>query len=130
MQIINNNFIIKGYNNDAGVDLLLPEDLYILPFETKIIDVVNPVKLSEREVGLILPRTSAAKAKLYVASCPIDPDYYGPLGIIVTNLHHEAQTFKQGTAISQLIVFRFEPINAKVKKRGTRTDSRFGKTGK
>lgn len=129
MELVNNEFIVKGYEDDAGVDLLLPEDVYILPFETKVIDVISPVKLTEREVGLILPRTFAARAKLYVASCPIDPHYYGPLGIIVTNLSHETQTFKQGTAIAQLMVFRFEPIKCRTRKRGKRSDSRFGKSG-
>lgn len=124
--------LCKGYANDAGYDVLLSQSVYLKPFETKVVDLGIQATPNEGTMYILLPRTSAAKQGLYVAACPIDPDYTGNIHAIVTNLGSEYILYNEGEAFCQLVPIQLANciLKANVKKQGRRTDGAFGSTGR
>lgn len=122
---------VKGYIDDAGVDIILDRDVTFMPMSTTTIDLNVNITPEASSAAFLCARTSAAQKGIQVAACPIDPFYNGNVSAIVTNISNDIITYKKGEAFCQYV--QFEIIandNVLTKKAGRRTDSKFGGTDK
>ena len=121
----------KGYEADAGTDVILIEDVTILPMSTMAINLHIQVTPDEGEMAVLCARTSAAARGLCVAMCPIDANYTGDVTAIVHNVSNEIITYKKGEAFCQIVGLPIvQPVSEVViKKEGKRSDGKLGSTG-
>lgn len=123
-------YFVKGYADDAGIDILLNKKITFAPSETQIVEL--PVKITPKEgtMAYLIERTSAAMKGLFVHSCPIDANYTGTIHAIVYNSSKNYITYNVGEAFCQVVPVTLATTLGKVpcKKEGKRTDSCFGGT--
>lgn len=120
----------KGYAADAGIDVLLSEDVTFMPMSSTTYNLKVNMTPDEGVMGILCSRTSAANKGLIVAMCPIDPHYSGDVMAIVHNVSNNIITYKKGEAFCQIVALPF--INStdgvKIKKEGKRTTGNLGST--
>ena len=123
----------KGYEADAGVDVILDRDVVILPMSTLSVDLNITVTPEECEMAVLCARTSAAAKGLCVAMCPIDANYTGNVTAIVHNVSNQILTYRKGEAFCQVVSLPITCCISKndieVKKSGKRSDGKLGSTG-
>lgn len=126
----NEIILSKGYKSDAGVDIIIGEDLTFMPHSTthKVLNLnICP---NDNEMAVLCARSSAAIKGLTVSMCPIDSGYSGKISAIVTNVSNKIIKYKKGESFCQVI---FIPINdnnieQNVRKIGKRSDGKLGST--
>lgn len=129
----NNNIFVKGYKEDAGIDICLQEDVTFMPMSSQSFSLKINVTPKEGEMAILCSRTSAASKGLIVAMCPIDPNYTGEVVAIVHNVSNSIINYKKGEAFCQVITIPFNEQNIDgvvIKKEGKRTDGKLGSTGR
>ena len=121
----------KGYEADAGVDVILNEDVVILPMSTINVNLKVNVTPPEGYMAVLCARTSAAAKGLCVAMCPIDANYTGEVTAIVHNVSNKILTYKKGEAFCQVVTLPISNCieNVQIKKEGKRSDGKLGSTG-
>ena len=130
MQTLNDR-LVKGYEDDAGADIILTEGVIFKAHSTTVVDLKLKANIPVRESGFLFERTSAAKQGLIVATCPIDPNYSGSVNAVVHNVSDNDLFYGAGEAFCQIVIVPIVPVKAdNVKKKGTRTDGAFGSTDK
>lgn len=125
----------RGYEEDAGVDITLTDDVVFMPMSTNCINLHVNIKPNEGEMGILCSRTSAANKGLIVAMCPIDANYTGEVMAIVHNISNSIITYKEGEAFCQVVMLPINKFDEQsddyyvvTKKEGKRTDGRLGST--
>ena len=96
---------VKGYIDDAGVDIILDRDVTFMPMSTTTIDLNVNITPEISSAAFLCARTSAAQRGIQVAACPIDPFYKGNVSAIVTNISNDIITYKKGEAFCQYVQF-------------------------
>lgn len=128
---INNRFV-KGYFDDAGVDIVLDKDVVLLPLSTQAVDLNVNVKPDEGTMSYLCARTSAANKGLIVAQCPIDPNFAGTVTAIVHNISNDVVIYKKGDSFCQVVTVDFGSSNLNtppvVKRAGKRSYGKLGST--
>lgn len=121
---------LKGYVEDAGVDIILKKEAVFLPISTTNIDLGVRITPEEDKVAFLFARTSAAAKGLCVASCPIDANFNGTVSAMVHNVSNNIIVYHEGESFCQYVMLD-AVINRdiKTKKEGKRSDSKFGGTG-
>ena len=124
----------------AGLDLCAatPESAPIRlgPGDRALIPTGFAVELPSGLEGQVRPRSGLAlKHGVTVLNAPgtVDADYRGEIGVILINLGREPVTISRGERIAQLIVSRFERVEAieSADLTGTsRGEKGFGSTGR
>ena len=123
--------MIKGYLEDAGVDIILDYDITFKAHSTTVVPLEVEADVLEDTCGMLIERTSAAKQGIIISHCPVDANYTGEIHAIVHNLSGNDITFPAGIAFCQYVVVRIETLrNIPCKKQGKRGDSAFGQTDK
>jgi len=132
----------KQYKDDIGIDLYLPENISVEPFETKFINLGIKAEFqgsNDKYYGYQLyPRSSISKTKLRLANSVgiIDPNYRGYLIAAVDNISDKTQHISKGERLFQLVFVQLtKPTNVEIiredqlstTERGT---GGFGSTGK
>lgn len=95
----------KSHLPDVGLDIFLPEDIYLEPLETKTIGLGLAVAIPEGFAGLLVPRSSVAQRGLIIQTSIIDPDYTSEIHLIVTNCSNHQQYAKKGQRLCSLVMF-------------------------
>lgn len=123
---------VKGYEDDAGCDVILEQDVTFMPMSTTKFDLGVHVTPSENEMSFLCSRTSAAAKGLIVAMCPIDPNFNGTVTAIVHNLSNDIIEYRKGEAFCQVVTTPIKHIvkDVYVKKEGRRSSGKLGSTGK
>ena len=122
----------------AGLDLCAatPEPVRLAPGERALIPTGFAVELPSGFEGQVRPRSGLAlKHGVTVLNAPgtVDADYRGEIGVVLINLGREAVTIGRGERIAQLVVCRFERVDAieSADLTGTsRGEKGFGSTGR
>jgi len=124
---------VKGYWDDAGIDIVLDKDATFMPMSTTTFGLNVKITPKEGDMAILCSRTSAAAKGLIVAMCPIDPNYNGEVMAIVHNISNKIITYKKGEAFCQAVTIPFVSTNCDdkigVKKQGKRSDGKLGSTG-
>ena len=129
------NKFMKGYKNDAGVDVVLDKEVIFLPHKTTSVNLNVKVTPKKGEMAVLCARTSAAIKGLNVAMCPIDADFNGNITAIVHNVSNNIITYKPGESFCQWVGIKLcniDNVSDKIiiKKEGKRTDGKLGSTDK
>jgi dUTP pyrophosphatase len=130
--------ISHNYNSDCGLDLYMPEDITVEPYETKLIDLAIKCEyLAEDKSYLgyqLYPRSSIYKTKIRLANSVgiIDPEYRGYLKVVVDNISDKPQQLLKGNRYFQLVFIKMDKPN-KIKivnelSITTRNENGFGST--
>ena len=97
----------KGYKDDAGVDVILKEDVTFMPMSSCSIGLDVKVTPKEGEMSFLCSRTSAADKGLIVAMCPIDPNFSGEVTAIVHNVSNSIIRYDKGSSFCQVVTVPF-----------------------
>lgn len=122
----------KSHQSDCGLDLYLPEDVYIEPQETLAIGLGIGIQVPEGFAGMIVPRSSTAKKGLICQTSIIDPGYNGEIHLIITNASKSSWSFKKGDRLGSLIIYSIlNPYLEVVEEfeKSERGEGRFGSSG-
>jgi dUTP pyrophosphatase len=141
-----------SYKGDSGFDLFIPEDISILPGETKLINLgISCEMLSNKQINesfYLYPRSSISKTPLIMANSVgiIDAGYRGELkaavkyipthndlSILSTKLAIKPYIVQKNTRLFQICTKNLEPFSTKIVdtlSESTRGDNGFGSTGK
>lgn len=124
--------LMKGYADDVGVDIILQNDIILKPGIT-CVDLGIKVTIKSGTMGIVISRTSAAIKGIYVANCPIDPNYTDSINAIVYNISNKEICYSAGQSFCQLVIVKTAKytgnIPIKIKKSGKRQSKKFGSTG-
>lgn len=123
----------RATDGAAGFDLHYDGDsLELYPGQQEVFNTNVAVELGERTAGIIKPRSGwARKYGVAVQAGLIDPDYRGPIQVILINLGERPIQIYHGDRIAQLVATPFvgescEIDNLSATNRGS---SAFGSTG-
>lgn len=119
---------IKGYAADAGVDIMLNEDVIFLPMSTTTVNLKVHITPEEGTMSFLCARTSAANKGLSVATCPIDANYTGEVLAIVHNTSNNIIKYKAGESFCQYVTCKINVADVPCKKEGKRSTSNLGGT--
>ena len=89
---------------DAGLDLLTPEYVTILPGKMRQIDTGVHIELPPRTVGIVQSKSGLAAKGIVAIAGVIDEGYTGSIAVMLENHSPAAQEFKRGDKIAQLII--------------------------
>lgn len=123
----------KSHLPDVGLDIFMPCSFNIIPHQTRTIDLGLGVAIPEGFAGMIVPRSSIAEKGLVIQTSVIDPDYTGPIHLIITNASDETHHIEQGQRLCSLVIFSV--LNAYLEvvdelESSIRKDKGLGSTGK
>lgn len=118
---------------DVGLDIFLPTDFSIEPFETKVIDLQLAVAIPEGFGGILCPRSSIAAKGLIIQNSFIDPDYTAAIHLIITNCSSNHYDFHEGERLCSLACMNVANVIVEVVdelQSTTRGSQGLGSTGK
>lgn len=124
-----NNFI-KGYVNDAAVDIVLDEVLELNPGFTTVELPCTFTPLAG-EVAFLLARSSTAKKGIFPIPVAIDADYTGIIHAMIYNTTDRKVVFMPGDRAFSIVNLKLggSRVKSKVAKIGTRYDNWDNSTG-
>lgn len=126
---INELVKVSEYDNDAGIDIRLKEELTIAPHSTSTVGCGFGLKLPAGVMAQIITRSSISKQNITIGNAPIDASYTGEIHMMVSNNSDKELSFKRGDRLAQLVVIPI--INFKlVDSLKTRGSNGLGSSGK
>lgn len=127
----------KAHTGDAGFDLLSAEEVDLIPGEVGVVSTGLSMAIPEGYCGLVLPRSSMGKRGIIIPNSPglIDSGYRGEVKVLLLNLSKENYRVYIDNKIAQLVIVKYENVNAvEVPKLPESHDGRgiggFGSSGK
>jgi dUTP pyrophosphatase len=99
----------------AGMDLYADQEQTVLPGDSRLIKTNVAIELPVGYEAQVRPRSGLAlKSRVTVLNTPgtIDSDYRGGIGVILHNTGLDAFKVKPGDRIAQLVIARYERIEA------------------
>jgi dUTP pyrophosphatase len=123
-----------AHTTDAGMDLFTLEDFTLVPGERKSVATGIAMAVPAGYVALIWDKSGVAhKRGIKSLGGVIDAGYTGEVFAGLLNTCSEAQEFKVGDKIAQLLIQKVEQpqiVEVAELKETTRGEGRFGSTGK
>lgn len=92
------------YDNDAGIDIRLKEDLTIAPQSTVTVGCGFGLKLPTGVMAQVITRSSISKQNITIGNAPIDASYTGEIHMMVSNNSDKELSFKCGDRLAQLVI--------------------------
>ena len=119
----------RAHPTDAGLDLLSPIDINILPGERQIIDTGIHVQIPDGYVGLLTSKSGLMANHGILNTGTIDSGYRGPIKAVLFNFGEDVLEVRKGMKITQLVIFPIITPNITVCNDLDRTDRGFGGFG-
>jgi dUTP pyrophosphatase len=95
----------RNYKNDAGFDLPCCKTKILWPFQCIDLDTGWDIKIPDGFFGMIKTRSSTFfRRKILVLEGVIDPDYTGPLSVVIFNPTLIPKIVKKGERLGQLVI--------------------------
>ncbi len=95
----------RSYEQDAGIDLYMPRDIYIEKFDTTTISMCVRIELPVGHCGVLFTRSSVSRDKhLIIIGDLIDEGYRGPIHLTLVNPNNFGVYVRKGERVSQLAV--------------------------
>lgn len=125
------NELIKksDYDNDAGIDIKIKEDVTIEPFSTITIDCGFGLKLPTGVMAQMITRSSISKRNIVIGNAPIDASYTGEIHLMISNNSNEKTSFNKGERLAQLVIIPVITFDL-VEKLNVRGNNGLGSSGK
>ena len=125
------NELIKksDYDNDAGIDIKIKEDITIEPFSTVTIACGFGLKLPTGVMAQMITRSSISKRNIVIGNAPIDASYTGEIHLMVSNNSNEKTSFNKGERLAQLVIIPIITFDL-VEKLNVRGNNGLGSSGK
>lgn len=124
-----NNFV-KGYQEDAAVDVIMDQDGKILPgfHRIKLNVGYNP---QPGEVAIVSPRTSTMNAGIFTSIGLIDPGYEGTISAWVFNTSGKIYHYKKGDRLFSVVNLQTAPtrVSHSVENESKRGTNKLGSSG-
>jgi dUTP pyrophosphatase len=103
------------HEGDSGFDLFFPEDIVILPGESKIVDLQIKIRAEqngEMSSYLLVPRSSISKTPLRMSNSIgiMDKLYRGPIKVCIDNIKNHPYTIIGGERLFQIVSPDLLPI--------------------
>lgn len=121
--------LIRAHKSDVGMDVVLDQDVTILPHSTIVVNLNVRVDVEADTLAYVCSRTSAAAKGLIVACSPIDPGYKGAIHAIIHNVSNDVITYVKGQSFCQLVHVVSANRNCEFRLEGSREDKGIGSTG-
>ena len=125
----NYQFFDRKHHNDVGLDIGLPYDVTLTP-GLNVVNLKVQVDIPIGYMGLLLPRSSAAKAGISAIPVPIDPGYAGDLHAFLINSSNEILNFKANKCLVQLVTIPVAIVNVAEDLGAARGDKAFNSSGR
>lgn len=119
---------VKSKELDCGLDLFLPNEIELKPFETYVLDTGLFVDIPEGYAGILAPRSSIAKKGIIIHSAIIDPGYTGEIHIILTNCSTNTYKFEKDNRLCSLVCYNI--LNPTINPENSRGTNGLGSSGK
>ena len=125
------NEMIKesDYDNDAGIDIRLKEELTIAPHSTSTVGCGFGLKLPAGVMAQIITRSSISKQNITIGNAPIDASYTGEIHMMVSNNSDKELSFNCGDRLAQLVIIPIITFSL-VDSLKTRGSNGLGSSGK
>lgn len=117
----------KSRELDCGLDIFLPDDVELKPFETYTLNTGLFVDIPEGYAGILAPRSSIAMKGIIIHSAIIDPGYKGEIHIILTNCSYNVYKFEKGNRLCSLVCYNI--LNPTVNPDNNRGSNGLGSSG-
>ena len=105
----------RGYEQDAGLDLHIPENVKLPAKKWTPIDLYIRFYLPTNMYGLILSRSSTVFANLIVHVGLIDTSFYGSISLLVYNLNEFEIELIRGRRLAQIVFQKYEVVRFRLK---------------
>lgn len=124
-----NNFV-RGYQKDAGVDIVLEKMLVIHP-GYQAIDLEVKYTPGDKEVAFLVSRGSTANKGIFPIMVAIDTGYEGNITAWVINATDKTWVFHPGDRVFGIVNFKLgeDRVDFKVSKPGERGSNKLGSSG-
>ena len=118
------NKYVRGYKNDAGVDIILNDYLTIRP-GLNVVDLPAKYTPGEGEVAFLVPRGSTAMKGVFPIMVAIDTDYDGIIHGFVVNVTETTHVWKPGERAFGIVNLKLgqDRVKFEVAKQGKRTNN-------
>ena len=93
----------RGTSGSAGIDIYLPEDIIIYPFNGLLIKSGLSVIIPNNHALIFFNKSSIALKNVIVGGCVIDEDYTGEICLPLINNNYYVVKLARGTRISQAL---------------------------
>lgn len=126
---INDLVKVSDYDNDAGIDIKLKENIVIDSHKTKTIGCGFGLKLPSGVMAQMLTRSSISQQNLVIGNAPIDSSYTGEIHLMISNNNDTPVYFNKGERVAQLVIIPIINFSL-VDKLKTRESNGLGSSGK
>ena len=123
----------RAHPTDAGLDLLSPIDINILPGTREIIDTGVHVQIPDGYVGLLTSKSGLMANYGILNTGTIDSGYRGSLKAVLFNLGEDILEIRKGMKVTQLVLFPIITPEIEIVNEldgSERGNGGFGSTGK
>ena len=101
----------RNKEGDAGFDLFVEEDTWIMPFRIKKVPLNIRLEIPEGYYGFVTSRSGESLKGVVVVPGIIDRTYRGKVNAITMNFSFLPKRIKRGTRVCQIIFHSYlEPI--------------------
>jgi len=106
MKIKANKNLTRKKAYDAGIDIPLESPLMLRPGVVYPVTIPTglSVEIPKGFMGMLIPRTSAARRGIHIAASPIDSGYTGIIHMIITYTGTHIELINEGESIAQLVI--------------------------
>jgi len=121
---------VRGYKKDAGVDIVLDEDLILLPgFQT--INLKVKYTPGDGEAAFLISRGSTAAKGIFPISVAIDTGFTGNITAWIFNASGIIQTFVKGDRVFGIVNFKLgeDRVEYSIAKKGERGENKLASSG-
>lgn len=121
---------VRGYKKDAGVDIVLTEDLIILP-GFQVIDLGIQYTPGDGEAAFLVSRGSTAQRGIFPITVAIDTGYTGNVTAWVMNVSGVNHHFEKGDRVFGIVNLKLgeDRVEYTVAKDGERGDNKLASSG-
>lgn len=125
------DYLVKksDYDNDAGVDVRLKDQITIAPQTTATVGCGFGLKLPAGVMAQMITRSSISKMNITIGNAPIDASYTGEIHLMISNNSDKEITFYPGDRVAQLVIVPIVNFDI-VKELKTRGNNGLGSSGK
>ena len=122
---------IKGYEEDAAVDIVIAEDYLSIKPGFQIINLKTKYTPAPGEVAFLLSRGSTANKGIFPIMVAIDANYDGTITAWVVNVTNVTQVFSKDDRVFSIVNLKLgeDRVPFTVSKTGKRNNNKLGSSG-